>query len=82
MIRATVRGGVCAAGGFFCGSVACGIKDPEESRDDTAQLISQTPCSVRGYLHYQSRQGGAGPSFHGASQVGEYPSGNPQQRKR
>ena len=44
MIRAT-RGGVCAAGGFFCGSVACGIKDPEESRDDTALLISQTPCT-------------------------------------
>ena len=44
MIRPT-RGGICAAGGFFCGSAACGIKNPEERRDDTALLISQTPCT-------------------------------------
>ena len=44
MIRPT-RGGICAAGGFFCGSTACGIKDPEERRDDIALLISQSPCT-------------------------------------
>jgi glutamate N-acetyltransferase/amino-acid N-acetyltransferase len=44
MIR-KARGGICAAGGFFCGSVACGIKDPKETRDDTALLMSETPCT-------------------------------------
>jgi glutamate N-acetyltransferase / amino-acid N-acetyltransferase len=44
MIRKT-RGGICAAGGFFCGSVACGIKNPKEPREDTALLMSEAPCT-------------------------------------
>jgi glutamate N-acetyltransferase / amino-acid N-acetyltransferase len=44
MIRKT-RGGICAAGGFFCGSVACGIKNPKETREDTALLMSEAPCT-------------------------------------
>jgi glutamate N-acetyltransferase/amino-acid N-acetyltransferase len=44
MIRKT-RGGICAAGGFFCGSVACGIKNPKETRDDLALLMSEMPCT-------------------------------------
>lgn len=44
MIR-KARGGICAAKGFFCGSVACGIKDPEGTRDDTALVMSELPCT-------------------------------------
>ena len=39
------RGGICAPAGFFCGSVSCGIKDPKATRDDTALLMSNTPCT-------------------------------------
>ena len=44
MIRKT-RGGICAPAGFFCGSVSCGIKNPKAPRDDTALLMSNTPCT-------------------------------------
>jgi glutamate N-acetyltransferase/amino-acid N-acetyltransferase len=44
MIRKT-RGGICAPAGFFCGSASCGIKNPKALRDDTALLMSNTPCT-------------------------------------
>ena len=44
MIRKT-RGGICAPAGFFCGSISCGIKNPKALRDDTALLMSNTPCT-------------------------------------
>ena len=44
MIRKT-RGGLCAAGGFFCGSASCGVKNPKEIRADIALLMSEAPCT-------------------------------------
>ena len=44
MIKKT-RGGICAASGFFCGSISSGIKDQQEPREDTALLMSDKPCT-------------------------------------
>ena len=44
MIRKS-RGGICAPAGFLCGSISCGIKSPKGPRDDTALLMSDTPCT-------------------------------------
>jgi glutamate N-acetyltransferase / amino-acid N-acetyltransferase len=45
MIKKT-RGGICAASGFFCGSISSGIKDQQEPRDDTALVMSDKPCTA------------------------------------
>ena len=81
MIRPT-RGGICAAGGFFCGSVACGIKDPEEGRDDTALLISQTPCTSAATFTTNLVKAAPVQVSMEHLRSGEYPGGHPQQRKR
>ena len=43
-----IKGGVCAAQGFFGSAVSCGIKTPESDRLDLGLIYSEHPCISRG----------------------------------
>ncbi|MCL4149685.1 UNVERIFIED_CONTAM: hypothetical protein GTU68_001295, partial [Idotea baltica] len=43
-----MKGGLCAARGFFGSAVSCGIKDPESKRLDLGLIYSEFPCLSKG----------------------------------
>jgi len=61
---------ITAPSGFLAGSIYCGVKEGNQSREDVALIYSETPAVAAGTFTDQSREGGAGAGVHAACEMG------------